>query len=62
MPLGMSGYAGRSGSELPSVDAGAVNGQREEDVGIAEHIVVEVIFRCGAEIVDVEAPAGNGDG
>src|SRR5581483_3395424 len=47
---------------LEAADAGAVYGQREEDVGVAEHVVVEEVARGGMEVAEVEIPAAQRDG
>lgn len=51
---------GRGG--FPALDAGAVDGEREEDVGVAENVVIEEILRGGAKVGDVEGPALEWDG
>ena len=52
----------RAQSAFPAVDAGARDRQRKEDVGIAEHVVVEVVAGGGSEVSDVQRPSGNRDG
>ena len=43
------------------MDARTVDGKREEDVRVAEHVVVKEIFGCSAEIVHIESPSGEGN-
>src|SRR5215469_14081774 len=62
MELGATGDAWRAGGGFPTADASAVDGQREEDVGVAEDVVVEEIVGCGAEVGNVEGPACEGNG
>ena len=44
------------------LDDGALNGEREEDIGIAEGIVVEIIFRRGMKVSFAEGPTADGNG
>src|SRR5258708_1007214 len=61
--LGMIAYAGRAERELPTVDARALNGDGEKQVGVVEIIVVEEIHGASEKIVGIERPAvkWNGD-
>src|SRR6266571_2827732 len=47
---------------FPTVNARALDGKRKEDVGIAEHVMVEVVPRVGLKIRHVERPATEGNG
>ena len=56
MELNSTGNSRRVGAYFPSTETGAVDGQREEDVGIPEHVVIEKVSGCRAEIGDIERP------
>src|SRR2546430_1954 len=55
--------AGRAERELPAVNARALNGDGEKQVGVVEIIVVEEILGASEKIASVERPAmeRNGD-
>src|SRR5207245_5403143 len=55
--LTATGQSRRVGAYFPSTETGAVDGQREEDVGVAEHVVIEKVSGCRAEICDIKRPA-----
>src|SRR4029077_17945696 len=57
MELNATGNSRRDGAYFPSTETGAVDGQREEDVGIPKHVVIEKVSGCRAEIGDIERPA-----
>ena len=61
--LGPIANAGRTQRELPPVDAGALNRDRKENVGIVQIIVIEEVIRSSQKIVGVDSPASkrNGD-
>src|SRR5258708_33194197 len=59
--LGPSGNARRGRRTFPAADTGPINGEREENVGIAQDVVIKKVFRAGAEVGDVEDPAGERD-
>src|SRR5205807_2964881 len=50
MELYATGNSRRVGAGFPSTETSAVDGQREEDVGIAEHIVIEKVSGRGTEV------------
>ena len=56
------GDAGGAEGELPGADEAAVDGDGEEEAGVAEVGVVEEVADMGAEGVGVEEPAAVGDG
>ena len=62
MELSASGDAGRVRGDFPAANAGAVDGEREENVGVAEHIVVEEVSGAGAEVGNVKGPARERNG
>src|SRR5581483_1315394 len=62
MPVRAAGQPGRIGSNLPATDSGPRNGQRKEDIGVSQSIVIEKVLRARTEIVDVEGPAGDRNG
>src|SRR5581483_718128 len=41
---------------FPTANARLLDGQRKEDVGVSQHIVIEEIPGAGAEVVDVQVP------
>src|SRR5262252_5495834 len=47
---------------FPTMDAGAFDGQWEEDVGVAEDIVVEEVAGVGLEVGEVQGPATDRNG
>src|SRR5205807_7748098 len=57
MELNATGNSRRVGAYFPSTETGTVDGQREEDVGIPEHVVIEKVSGCRAEICDIKRPA-----
>ena len=40
----------RVGGRFPAANAGASNGKREKDIGIAEHVVIKEVFRSCTEV------------
>src|ERR1700747_3049221 len=62
MELNATGNSRRVGAYFPSTEAGAIDGQREENVGVAEHVVIEKVSGCSAEICDIEGPARQRNG
>ena len=60
--LGASGDAGRVRRGFPATDAGTIDGERKENVGVAQNIVVEKVLRAGAEVGNVERPARQRNG
>ena len=60
--LGASCDARRVRGGFPAADAGAINGEREENIGIPEDVVVKEIPRAGAEVGNVKRPARQRDG
>src|SRR5579859_4230859 len=48
---------GRTHGALPTANARPVEGEREEDAGVADHVVVEEVFGVGAEGVEIEGPS-----
>ena len=61
MKLAEAGDGGRAQRGLPAADEGAVDGDGEEHVGLAEVGVVEEVVDAGFEGVDVEDPAAIRD-
>src|SRR4029077_19321772 len=55
--LSPPGDAWRHRRTFPASDTGLINGEREENVGIAQDVVIEKVLRAGAEVGDVEDPA-----
>ncbi len=53
--------AGRAQGHLRAADARAVDGEREENVGISHVVVVKEVFRAGLKGVGIERPAAEGD-
>src|SRR5882724_11882162 len=51
----------RAQGRLPTAHAGAIDSQREEDVGIPQRVVIEVVFGKGVEVAAVDGPALEGD-
>src|SRR5215469_17958694 len=62
MKIELLGNSGRAHAHLISNDARGLDGQRKKDVGIAEHIVIEVVVRAGAEVGEVNGPSTNRNG
>ncbi len=60
--LAAMGDAGRAESEFPSADHCLGNGDGEEEIGLADIVVIEEIHYVGAEVVGVEYPAMVWDG
>src|SRR6476646_3517956 len=56
VPLQSVKQFGRARRRLPTVDASAHQRQRKEDVGVAQDVVIEVVARGGAELVEVHGP------
>ena len=54
--------AGRTKSKFPAGDAGGLDGDGEEEVGIVETVVVKEIVGAGDEIIGVDGPALDGNG
>ena len=54
--------AGRANCKLLAVDAGACDGEREENVRVADCVVIEVVGGTLAKAVHVEAPASQRNG
>src|SRR6267378_3871108 len=54
--------ARRARGELPTVNAGTIDRQRKENVGIAEHIMIEEIPNVRLEIGNVKLPVADGNG
>src|SRR6185437_12028800 len=52
----------RAHASLPTVDPGGGQGHGKEDIGIAQHVMIEVIGGAGVEVVYIEAPAAQGNG
>src|SRR5258708_208297 len=48
--------------DFPAADARMIHRHGEEDVRVAEHIVVEEVLHAGAEVVAIEGPTMEGDG
>src|SRR6266536_736985 len=59
--VGTLKQARRSHRALKAADANVVDGQGEEDVRVAQRIVVEEVARASPEVVEVEGPALHGD-
>src|SRR5437588_6415549 len=49
--------AWRTHHDFPAAHPYLVNGQREKDVRVRQHIVIKEIARAGAEIIGVQCPA-----
>ena len=47
---------------FPSPDAGAIDGEGKENIGIAQNVMVEKVLRAGAEVGEIEGPSRHGDG
>src|SRR5882672_100754 len=47
----------RRGAHFPAADAGALQSEREKDIGVAQSIVVEEVLRPSAKIGNIEGPA-----
>ena len=60
--LGQPGDPGRIRGSFPSTYARPLDGEREENVGVAQDVVVEEILRAGAEVGYVEDPPGKRNG
>jgi hypothetical protein len=60
--LDAAGDARRVHGGFPAANAGAINGEWKENVGIAQHVVVKEIPRAGAEIGDVNRPTSQRNG
>ena len=54
--------ARRVRGQLPTVNAGAVDRQRKENVGIAKHVMIEEIPNVRLEIGNIKLPAADGNG
>src|SRR6267378_3122176 len=57
--LGAIADAGRAERKFPAVDARALNGYGEKEVGVVEIIVVEEIFDASEKIAGVERPSAK---
>src|ERR1700680_2636260 len=55
--------ARRAQREFPPVDAGALDGDGKENVGVVQIVVIEEVIRTGQKIVSVDGPTAkrNGD-
>src|SRR5947208_1202031 len=51
--------ARRSHCGFPAVNARSLNGQRKENVGVAEHVVIEKVQRVRLEVGEIKSPAAN---
>ena len=60
--LGASRNTRRVCRAFPSPDAGAIDGEGKENVGIAKDVVVEKVLGAGAEVGDIEGPSRHRDG
>ena len=62
MKLGASREARRVHRAFPSPDAGAIDGEGKENVGIAQNVMIEKVFCASAEVGEIEGPSRHGDG
>ena len=62
MDLSAIGDAWRAESEFPSANDCLGDGDGEEEVGLADVVMIEEIHDVGAEVIGVENPAVIGDG
>src|SRR6266849_4806883 len=60
--LSASGDPGRGCCGFPAAYAGTSDGEREKNIGVAEHVVIEEVFRAGAEVGNLEGPPVKRDG
>ena len=60
--LGAMGEARGTQRDLPAADEGSFDGQREEEIRFADHVVIEEIVDARSETVGVDDPAAVGDG
>src|SRR6266446_8672623 len=54
--------ARRARGQFPTVNAGTIDRQRKENVGIAEHVVIEEIPNVRLEIGNIKLPAADRNG
>src|SRR5882672_492033 len=54
--------ARRARGQFPTVNASAIDRQRKENVGIAEHVMIEEIPNVRLEIGNVKLPVADGNG
>src|SRR2546425_3234751 len=54
--------ARRARGQFPTVNAGTIDRQRKENVGIAEHIMIEEIPNVRLEIGNIKLPTADGNG
>src|SRR6202000_1921279 len=53
--------SGRADRQLIALDQGAINGERQEGVGVADVVVIEEILGQGMEGVEIDGPAVDRD-
>src|SRR5713101_8531453 len=58
--LGATPEPRRAHGGFPAVNTRRQDGKRKEDVGVADHIMVEEVVRARVEAVHVEYPAAQG--
>src|SRR5512146_1503409 len=53
----VSGNAGRTQRDLLSANTYPIDGERQEDVGVLQGVVIEIVARAGTEVGGVGGPA-----